>query len=69
MSTIVIEDLSENIDLDRQAMRAIAGGARSSGRRTFVRSKVAGIVNYSGGFTSRAAKDVSLQRMRNILPK
>jgi hypothetical protein len=28
MATIVIKDLSENIELDRQAMQAIAGGAR-----------------------------------------
>ena len=28
MAIIVIKDLSENIDLDRQAMLAIAGGSR-----------------------------------------
>ena len=28
MATIVIKDLSENTELDRQAMLAIAGGAR-----------------------------------------
>ena len=28
MATIVIKDLSENLDLDRKAMRAIAGGSR-----------------------------------------
>ena len=69
MSIIVIEDLSENIDLDRQAMRAIAGGARTSGRKALVRSKCAGIVNYSGGIISRAAKDVSAQRVRGTPPK
>lgn len=28
MATIVVKDLSENTELDRQAMLAIAGGAR-----------------------------------------
>lgn len=32
MSTIVIKDLPESVDLDRQAMLVIAGGARGSGR-------------------------------------
>lgn len=32
MATIVIKDLPENIDLDRQAMQAITGGARMRGR-------------------------------------
>ena len=69
MSIIVIEDLSENIDLDRQAMRAIAGGARTSGRKALVQSKCAAIVNYSGGITSKAAKIVTEQRVRGSSPK
>lgn len=28
MATITVKDLSENLDLDRKAMRAIAGGSR-----------------------------------------
>ena len=32
MATIVIKDLPENVDLDRQAMQAITGGARLQGR-------------------------------------
>ncbi|NMG77464.1 hypothetical protein [Aromatoleum diolicum] len=32
MATIVIKDLPENMDLDRQAMLAITGGARLRGR-------------------------------------
>ena len=32
MATIVIKDLPENIELDRQAMQAITGGARMRGR-------------------------------------
>ena len=34
MATIVIKDLAESIDLDRQAMHAITGGARVRGRPT-----------------------------------
>jgi len=34
MATIVIKDLPENMDLDRQAMAAITGGARLRGRPT-----------------------------------
>jgi hypothetical protein len=33
MSTIVIKDLPESVDLDRQAMRAVVGGARVTGRQ------------------------------------
>lgn len=36
MATIVIKDLPESIDLDRQAMTAITGGARMRGRQTYV---------------------------------
>lgn len=32
MATIVIKDLPDNIDLDREAMAAITGGARTRGR-------------------------------------
>ncbi len=43
MATIVIKDLAESLDLDRQAMLAITGGARVRGRpavlgRTIFRS-------------------------------
>lgn len=34
MATIVIKDLADSIDLDRQAMHAITGGARVRGRPT-----------------------------------
>ncbi|NMG53996.1 hypothetical protein [Aromatoleum aromaticum] len=34
MATIVIKDLPENTALDREAMRAISGGARLGGRPT-----------------------------------
>jgi hypothetical protein len=36
MASIVIKDLPESIDLDRQAMTAILGGARARGRQRSV---------------------------------
>lgn len=52
MATIVIKDLTENIDLDRQAMASIIGGARTRGR--FIPRRTTGsttrIVNYPRGF-------------------
>lgn len=38
MATIVIKDLSENTELDRQAMLAIAGGSRLRAAGRFVRT-------------------------------
>lgn len=38
MATIVIRDLSENTALDREAMRAISGGARLGGRTAGARA-------------------------------
>lgn len=57
MATIAIKDLPESVDLDRQAMLAIAGGARFAGRQDFpgrggVRS--ARIVGCAGSFLGRA---------------
>ncbi|WP_420473462.1 hypothetical protein [Noviherbaspirillum sp. ST9] len=52
MATIVIKDLTENIDLDRQAMASIIGGARTRGRfipRRTIASPTR-IVNYPRGF-------------------
>lgn len=34
MSTLVIKDLPESIELDREAMKAVTGGARSAGHQT-----------------------------------
>ncbi|HYC41940.1 MAG TPA: hypothetical protein VEB70_03005 [Noviherbaspirillum sp.] len=51
MATIVIKDLTENIDLDRQAMASIIGGARTRGR--FIPRRATNttrIVNYPRGF-------------------
>lgn len=51
MTTIAIKDLLESVDLDRQAMLAISGGARTSGRQGFpgrTLSPSARIINYPG---------------------
>ena len=37
MATIVIKDLSENVELDRQAMLAVTGGSRLRAGGRFVR--------------------------------
>lgn len=34
MSTLVIKDLPESTELDREAMKTIAGGTRTAGRQT-----------------------------------
>jgi hypothetical protein len=56
MSTIVIKDLSESVELDREAMVAITGGSRIGGRQPFVgrqlRSK--GLVTFPKGFVSHS---------------
>ena len=59
MAIIVIKDLSENIDLDRQAMVAITGGARTRGRQPYAGRQLAGrsilrdtrIVDFPAGYT------------------
>ena len=66
MTIIVIKDLPESIDLDRQAMLAITGGARTRGRPTVVGRKIGrtifrstGIINYPAGFASRPPVDAN----------
>ncbi|WP_194726827.1 hypothetical protein [Noviherbaspirillum malthae] len=56
MSSIKIKDLPDSVELDREAMRTITGGARRAGRqasphRSLVRGS--GLINYPGGFTHR----------------
>jgi hypothetical protein len=56
MTIIVIKDLAESVDLDRQAMLAITGGARTRGRQPYTGNTIfrsARIVNYPAGFTSK----------------
>ena len=51
MATIVIKDLTDNTDLDREAMAAITGGARSRGAAGMGRMPTPGtrIVDYPAG--------------------
>lgn len=59
MATLVIKDLTESIDLDRQAMASIAGGARTRGRRISPPAAITGnrIVNYPRGFAVNLPAD------------
>ena len=52
MATIVIKDLTESIDLDRQAMASSIGGARTRGRfiPRHITASTTRIVNYPRGF-------------------
>lgn len=57
MATIVIKDLPDNIELDREAMTAITGGSRTRGRpglsgQTILRSTR--IVSYPPGLARKA---------------
>ncbi|MDT6960174.1 MULTISPECIES: hypothetical protein [unclassified Cupriavidus] len=60
MAVIVIKDLSENMDLDREAMTAIIGGARLAGSyrwQAHRRQPLARLIQYPEGFpgTSQVA--------------
>jgi hypothetical protein len=62
MASIVIKDLPESIDLDRQAMTAIFGGARIRGRqgsvgRTIFRSDR--VVNFPAFRTSAVPRSIA----------
>ena len=62
MASIVIKDLQDSIDLDREAMVAITGGARTRGRPSFPRSaafRSSRIVSYPAGFVSHPLTDGS----------
>jgi hypothetical protein len=57
MATITIKDLSENTDLDRKAMQAISGGARTRSHAGALRpagtapARARGIVDFRTGAT------------------
>lgn len=57
MATIIIKDLSDNLELDRKAMQAILGGARlgsRSGSALRARPGAQGIVNFGTGVAPRS---------------
>lgn len=54
MASIVIKDLTENVDLDRKAMLAISGGSRTRGRQASLEHRVfhhPRVIDYPAGFT------------------
>lgn len=55
MAVIVIKDLPENMDLDREAMTAITGGARTGGGRHWQahRRAQARLIQYPEGFPGK----------------
>jgi hypothetical protein len=60
MASIVIKDLPDSIDLDRKAMIAITGGARTRGRPSSPKSTIfrsSRIVKYPAGFVSNPLAD------------
>lgn len=59
MATITIKDLTDSVELDREAMTAILGGARLRGRQTLAGSALQRsrrIVDYPPGFRTVTAK-------------
>ncbi len=74
MATIAIKDLPEGVDLDRQAMLAITGGARFAQRQNFPAGALTGslaglrsarIINYPGGFPGQAVASAGGQSPGN----
>lgn len=68
MTIIVIKDLPESVDLDRQAMAEIMGGARTRGRQTFIGSTIfrsTRIVNYPTGFIPKPLVNANRQETRS----
>lgn len=58
MTIISIKDLPESVALDREAMLAITGGARSGGSPNFSGRPTLGgkrLIDYPGGFATKAA--------------
>jgi hypothetical protein len=68
MALVIIEDLPQSDDLDREAMRSITGGARSSGARLMqfdqaeAEADSGRIVNYPSGFGPRGPIASRLRR-------
>jgi hypothetical protein len=61
MSKLVIKDLSESVELDRQAMTAIVGGARVGARFTVTAQALpvaTRVVDYPPGFPATARQPI-----------
>lgn len=54
MAKIVIKDLTDSVELDRKAMLAISGGARTRGRQAALAHRIthqARVLDYPAGFS------------------
>ncbi|WP_019142891.1 hypothetical protein [Noviherbaspirillum massiliense] len=72
MANIVIKDLPDSIELDREAMRAITGGARTRGHSVAPRSTLSRgsrIVSYPTGFASSTLSNADRLTTRSKLLK
>lgn len=72
MTTITIKDLPENVALDREAMLAISGGARSGRFQSFRERTIAGgarIIDYPGGLRGRGAVEAGQRATESKLFK
>ncbi|WP_233887841.1 hypothetical protein [Paraburkholderia flagellata] len=69
MSIIVIKDLPESVELDRQAMAAIMGGARAASQRTLLvpRPFIGVRVEIDGSPAHRVSPAVATARPRPTL--
>ena len=65
MARITVTDLPQSDALDRQAMRAIAGGSRTGARQAPARNAALGqtrVLDYPPGFGDRSTKAASTGR-------
>lgn len=76
MAVIVIRDLSENVDLDREAMSAIMGGARAAGSprwQSFRHAHVTRLIQYPRGVPGKGLPaDASIagqERVAGVPPR
>jgi len=69
MGILVIKDLQESVDLDRQAMAAIAGGARIASHDTLLapRPFIGLRVGITGGATARGSATLTAAPPRPTL--
>jgi hypothetical protein len=72
MAIIVIKDLPESVDLDRQAMVAITGGARARDRQTLLGRTIfrsARTINDPTSFAYSPLADANGRSAANTPPK
>jgi hypothetical protein len=68
MAKLIIKDLADNVELDREAMTAIVGGARVGARSSMAAPLVPAsrrVVDYPPGFPG-AHRQIAIAAMRRI---